>query len=168
MRRVVVVGCGGAGKTTFALELGRALDLPVVHLDRFYWRPGWEPTPSGEWPAILEAALSGDRWIADGNYFSTLAWRASVADTVVFLDVPRRVCLARAVRRALTTRHRPDMADGCRERIDPGFLRWIWRFPTRDRPRLLAALERAARAGKVVHHLRGGTEIRRFLNESAR
>ena len=53
MRRVLVIGCGGAGKSTFARELGARTGLPVVHLDRLYWKPGWVPTPPGEWELVV-------------------------------------------------------------------------------------------------------------------
>ena len=68
MQRIAVVGPGGAGKTTFARELGRRTGIPVVHLDRHYWRPGWTPTPADEWRAQQARLLAGERWIVDGNY----------------------------------------------------------------------------------------------------
>ena len=64
-RRVAVVGVGGAGKTTFAVELGRRLDLPVVHLDRLYWRPGWDPLPADEGRAAQEALVRAPMWVVD-------------------------------------------------------------------------------------------------------
>ena len=72
MRRIAIIGTGGAGKTTLALELGRRLGIPVVHLDRVFWRPGWVGPAADEWRETHRAALAADAWIADGNYGSTM------------------------------------------------------------------------------------------------
>lgn len=99
MRRIAVVGSGGAGKTTFAHELGRRTGIPVVSLDEFYWRPGWCRPDRRFWRKRQEQLLSRDAWIVDGNYWSTLDIRLSRADTVIILDQPRWVCLMRVLRR---------------------------------------------------------------------
>jgi adenylate kinase family enzyme len=140
VRRVAVIGCPGAGKSTFALRLGALLALPVVHLDRLYWRPGWVRPDPAEWLEAQREALRGEAWIADGMYLGSLQLRLALADTVFFLDYPPAVCLARILRRAATRGPRPDMAPGCRERLDPAFLRFVWRFPREHRPRVLERL----------------------------
>jgi adenylate kinase family enzyme len=71
VKRVAIVGSGGAGKSTFARALALRTGLPLVHLDHLYWSPGWVVTPSDEWRVVLEEALGGDAWIADGNYART-------------------------------------------------------------------------------------------------
>jgi adenylate kinase family enzyme len=147
-RRVAVVGVGGAGKTTFAVELGRRLDLPVVHLDRLYWRPGWDPLPADEWRAAQEALVRAPVWVVDGNYSGTMDIRLAVADTAVFFDVPRRAAFAGVLRRWAAHWGRDVQADGCRERLDPGFLRWLWNWPRESRQRVVDALSRHP-------HLRG-------------
>jgi len=151
MQRVAIIGCSGAGKTALAVELGRLLGLPVVHLDQAYWRPGWAMPGVDEWMAIHCRLLEGDRWIIDGNYQSTLEARVRRADTVIWLDYGRRVCLARAVRRWFTSwgRTRPDMAPGCPEHVDLPFLAYIWGFRRRQRPRILGALAALPRGVKV-------------------
>ncbi|MFD4249666.1 hypothetical protein ACFWQL_08005 [Amycolatopsis thermoflava] len=98
MRRVVVLGCGGAGKSTFSRRLGALLDLPVTHLDHVYWQPGWVPLPAGEFAARQRVLVAGERWLLDGNCGGTLEIRLAAADTVILLDPPRRVCLRRAAR----------------------------------------------------------------------
>jgi len=92
--RVAVIGCGGAGKSRLALALGRRLDLPVVHLDEHYWRPGWQPTDPSAWRALQERLVSRHSWVIDGNYLSTIDLRLGAADTVVFLDLSRALRLA--------------------------------------------------------------------------
>ncbi len=87
-QRILVIGCGGAGKSAFAREMGRRTNLPVVHLDRLYWRPGWVKTEATEWNRVVKEALSADQWIMDGNYGGTLSLRFQACDAVVFLDLP--------------------------------------------------------------------------------
>jgi adenylate kinase family enzyme len=168
VRRIVIVGSGGSGKSRLAITLGEQLDIPVVHLDRLYWRPGWEPTPDDEWRAVQAELVRQPAWILDGNHEATLDVRLPAADAVVFLDVPRGRCLARAVRRsfAYRWRSRPDRAEGCRERLDRDFVRWIWTFPARGRPALLAAIRDHAAHAEVVR-LRTRRDVRRFLNSAA-
>ena len=81
MDRVAVVGPVGAGKSTFAAALGERTGLPVVHLDRHFWHPGWVETPRDEWRRRQAELFAGDRWIADGNYGRTFDERFSRADT---------------------------------------------------------------------------------------
>jgi adenylate kinase family enzyme len=167
MRRVLVIGCGGAGKSTFARELAARVGLPLVHLDQLYWRPGWTPTPLPEWEALVREAVAGERWVIDGNYGGTLALRLEAADTAVFLDVPRRTCLRRVVVRGVRGRGRPraDLAPGCPEKLpDLEFLRWIWSYPRHVRPRMLAQLEEFERRGGQAFVLRSTADARGFVD----
>lgn len=166
MKRIAIVGSGGAGKSTLAQQIGAVLGIAPVHLDALFWRPGWVETPREEWHATVRGLVSGDTWILDGNYGGTLDIRLAAADTVIFLDLPRSVCLWRAVKRQFQFRgrSRPDMAPGCPERLDREFLAWIWRYPTHSRPRVLAAIGQHA-AGKRVIKLRSRAEVARFLAE---
>ena len=141
MRRVLVLGSPGAGKSTFARLLADRTGLPLTHLDAEYWRPGWIRPASEEWEQRVQALIRPERWILDGNYTSTVPLRAARADTVVVLDFPRTLCLFRAVRRAVLNR-RPDRLELGPEPIDFGFLRFIWSFPAVQRRQLaqLAAM----------------------------
>lgn len=143
MRRVLVLGCPGAGKSTLARSLGEALSLPVVHLDKLWWKSGWINRTEGEFDALLDAVLLGEEWVIDGNYLRTLPRRLERCDAVVLLDYPRRVCLLRALRRILSWRGRtrPDMAADCPERLDGEFVRWIWEFHRTQRPQVLELLD---------------------------
>ena len=163
MQRVAVVGPGGAGKSTFARELGRRLDLPVVHLDEHFWKPGWTPTPRAQWRARQAELFADGRWIADGNYGSTFDVRFERADTVIVLAPPKRVCVAGALRRSVGSHGRAIQAPGCRERIDLEFLGWIWRYRADSRPRLDAALDRHRECLRVVE-LRSRRQARAFLD----
>src|SRR5262245_26887324 len=97
----MVVGSGGAGKSTFSRELAARSGLPLIYLDRYYWRPGWVPTPDDEWSECVRQLSSGDSWIIDGSYGGTLTTRVQRCDAIVFFDVPRLVCLQGVIRRRL-------------------------------------------------------------------
>lgn len=157
-----MIGPGGAGKTRLSLEIGGALDLPVVHLDRHYWRPGWVETPKDEWRRRIESLIAEDRWVMDGNYGGTLDLRLPRAQAVVFLDLPPRSCVARLFRRRAQAlfRTREDLPRGCPERLTWEFVKWVWEYPTRSRPEVLACLD--TWRGGAVHRIRSRREVKRF------
>lgn len=111
-RRIVVTGLAGSGKSTLSLALGARLGLPVIHLDLHFWKPGWVAPSEAEWRERQRGVLSGDAWIADGNYHETLDLRLERADTVVILDIPWWRCSARALRRGF--RMPAELPVGCR------------------------------------------------------
>jgi adenylate kinase family enzyme len=164
MKKILVIGSGGAGKSTVARCLGHALEIEVIHLDSLYWRSGWVETPKAEWQGIVEQLLTRESWIMDGNYSGTLGTRLAACDTVIFLDMPRLVCLWRVLERAVRYRNqrRPDMAAGCVERLDWEFLRWVWSYPKRTRPKIAGLLENGC-ADKRVVWLKSPAEVRSFL-----
>lgn len=164
MRRVLVIGIPGAGKSTFSRALATATGLPLIHLDKEFWRPGWVQTPRPQWRVKVAELASGERWVMDGNYDSSLDLRLPRADTVLWFDYPMLLCLRRAMWRAVTSygRVRTDMAEGCPERIDLEFLRYVWTFNAKQRPRVVAALERFGRHVDAVV-FRRDSEAARFL-----
>ena len=162
MERVAIVGPGGSGKSTFAAALGRRLGLPVVHLDRHFWKPGWIETPREEWRKVQSELFAGECWIADGNYGGTLDERLSRADTVIVLARGRLANVAGALWRTARNYGKPVQADGCPERFQLAFYRWIWNYERDSRPRLDAALERHSHLKVIV--LRSRNEMRRLLD----
>ncbi|UVO50056.1 topology modulation protein [Sphingomonas sp. SUN019] len=130
MRRVMILGSPGSGKSTLARRLGKLLDVPVFHLDRVYHRPGWTPPPDGEFADDVARIAGLPAWVIDGNYASTAASRLRAADTIIYLDVSRRLAMARILRRIVLHygRQRPDSAEGCPERFDAEFLRYVWNW----------------------------------------
>jgi adenylate kinase family enzyme len=164
MKRVLVIGSGGAGKSTFSRRLGERLGVEVIHLDVAHWRPGWVEPPKDEWARKVDGLCERDSWVMDGNFSVTLDVRLAACDTVVFLDLPRAVCVWRVLKRRMIYRGvaRPDMAEGCHEKLDVEFLLWVWNYPGRTRPKVLALLERHGE-GKRIVRLRSSAEVERFL-----
>ncbi len=144
MQRVLIVGPCGAGKSTLAFELAARTGLPLFHMDKLAWEPGWVDRSNEELRAVLAQVLAGERWIIEGNYGSTLAQRLQHADAVIYLDFPVRLCLWRLLRRFVRYRGqtRPDMTEGCNERLDPGFLWYVTRWNAGPRKRLEVTLSR--------------------------
>ncbi|HEY0413425.1 MAG TPA: topology modulation protein [Allosphingosinicella sp.] len=162
MERILVIGSPGAGKSTLSAELARRTGLPLIHLDRHHWQAGWVEPDKAHWEARVAALIGGPRWVMDGNYGGTLSLRLTRADTVIDLDFPLWLCLARIVRRWLRHRGRVrgDMADGCPEQLPFEFLAYTATFPRRGRRRIEAKLR--GFPGQVVR-LRSPSEVRRFL-----
>jgi adenylate kinase family enzyme len=138
-RRIAVVGCGGAGKTYVAKRLASKYTLPLIHADEIVFRDG-VLRPEAEWQAELNARANEDAWVIDAMKLSILEHRVERADTVVFLDLPRRRCYLGLIQRRMWRR---DLAN-------PQFLRWIWRFPRDVRPRVYEILDRHRGTTDVV------------------
>ncbi len=168
MKRVVVIGSGGSGKSTFARELAEITGLPVIHLDTVFWRPDWEPTPKDEWKAQVEQMVKADEWIMDGNFGGTREIRMQAADTIIMLDLPRWLCMYRVVERAITYRgrRRPDMAEGCNEKLDWDFIIWVWNYRKQSGTRAFAEIEKLR--DKQVIILRSPREVEEFLSDQRR
>lgn len=164
MKKILVIGPGGAGKSTFSRRLSRILNIEVIHLDALYWNPGWVETPKPVWRNMVEELINQDSWIIDGNYSGTLDIRVEACDTVIFLDIARLTCIRRVLKRAMLYRNggRPDMAEGCRERLTLEFIRWIWNYPKRTRPKVLELLKASSQSKHVIR-LRKQADIDDFL-----
>ncbi|ODT85663.1 hypothetical protein [Phenylobacterium sp. SCN 70-31] len=165
MRRVLIIGNSGGGKSTLARRLGVALNIPVIHLDVLFWKPGWIEPDRTEFRADVDSAMAGEAWICDGNFGGTWDLRMPRADTIVWVDQPPLLCLARAIRRVFAYRReaRPDMAEGCREKLDPKFYAYILGFNRKVRPRLEAAIAEHGTQARLVR-LRSDREIDAFVS----
>jgi adenylate kinase family enzyme len=169
MKKIIVIGSSGAGKTYFSKRLSRILSIELVHIDRVYWGAGWSEPAKDDWKSTLADLLARDSWIIDGNYTGTLDMRLAACDTVIFLDIRRTLCTWRVIRRTLRfyRRNRPDMADGCVERFDLPFLGFIWNYPKKTRPKILSLIE-AHRDSADLIHLRSPREVRQFIHDLER
>ena len=167
MRRVAIIGTPGAGKSTLARELGAHTGLPVIHLDQHYFLPGWQPKNDEDWERISAELLSGEEWVMDGAFAMEKA--VERADTVVFLDFARwRGYLGslRRLARAYAGRRAPDFAPGCEDRLDRDLwrlLKTIRRYPSEQRPEIVAELERLRSEGRTVLVVRTRRAVRELL-----
>lgn len=154
MKRVLVIGSGGSGKTTFSKKLAEQTGLPLYHLDALYWKPGWKEPEKAEWRANMDALARRDEWIIDGNYSGTFDLRMPHADLIVFFDIPAYRCIWNILKRRLQYARftRPDMAPGCPETIGFGFLIWVWQYPKKNKPKVLEAIRnlKAAHAKVLI------------------
>jgi adenylate kinase family enzyme len=162
MRKVLVIGSPGSGKSTFAARLAPALGLPVIHLDRIY-HDGYSNDRLAWRKHVRNELITRERWVMDGHHPATLAVRIEAADTVIYLDYPTRICLARAIRRRLAPPvARPDMPPGWRERLSISLLRSILLFRTTEAHRVRELLARPA-PGRRVITLSSPAEAEAFL-----
>lgn len=166
MKKIILIGSGGSGKSTLARQLGAKLKLTVFHLDALFWKPNWVGVPRNEQKEIQNELVKKEAWIIDGNYGGTMDIRFHAADTIIFLDVHRTICVYRAFKRMLLYRNktRPDMGAGCEERFDFDFLKWIWDYPKTKRPEILKKLEQLSKEKQIII-LRTPKQIRKFLEE---
>jgi adenylate kinase family enzyme len=165
MERIMIIGCGGSGKSTLARQLGEKLNLPVIHLDKLFWTPGWVSISKEEFNRVHEEAISKEKWIIDGNFDRTIPVRLRRCDTVIYLDFSRVTCLMGVLKRVLTTfgTVRPDMGEGCPERIDLDFLKWVWNFNKNKRERNYRLLKEAEGVRVII--LKNRRAVKKFLSE---
>lgn len=153
MQRIVVVGCQGSGKTRLALELGRQLDLPVIHLDVLYWLPGWQPSDTAGFRLRVAEAIAGDRWVVDGSFAGlALDLTLAAADVLVIVERPRWLCQWRIMLRSAFGRrgHRPDLPAGCPEVFDWGLMREAWHYDRDRRPMIEAECQKHGAAVRII------------------
>ena len=164
MKRVLVIGCGGAGKTTLSRQLSVLTGLPVIHLDRYFWKRGWIAEERNLWKDKVLELAQAEEWIMDGNYGGTLEIRYKYCDTILFLDTSRWHCLWNVLKRRViySGRNRGELPAGCNERLNGSFIAWIWAYRKRKRPDILARLAEL-RSDKRVEILRTYEEIAFFM-----
>jgi adenylate kinase family enzyme len=175
VRRVSVVGTSGSGKSTLASQLAEILGVPHLELDAVHHQPGWEPLPTGEFRRVVAARAAAGGWVIDGNYgrVRDLVWAR--ADTVVWLDLPKRIVMRRVVWRTLRrVALRRELWNGNRERWQNFFtwnpeqsvISWAWHKHATDRAKYAAAATDPANAHLRFIRLAGRRDVARFLAEA--
>ena len=156
MKRILVTGNAGSGKSTFAKQIATEKDLNFYSLDKIVWKEHWQQTPKDEQKRMIAELIKKDSWVIDGVDYDIL----EAADLVIFLDIPRRVCFYRAVKRNIPCffSSRPELPANCPEiLIIPTLVKIIWRFPRRVRPKILANKER--RSTDSFIHITNSSEL---------
>lgn len=151
MKKVIIIGCPGSGKSTFSRGLAEKTGLPLYHLDMLYWNPDRTTVEKSVFHARLTEILTQDAWIIDGNYGSTMEMRMQAADTIFFLDLPTEVCLSGI--RARRGKPRSDMP-WIETEEDHEFVQFIEDYNTASRPGVLELLSRHGDREVVVFRSR--------------
>ena len=160
MNRIIVLGCSGSGKSTFARKLAEVTGLPLIHLDNIWWRADRTHISREEFDRRLDAVLSADRWIIDGDYSRTYEVRILACDTVIFLDCDEQTCLGGIARRV--GQKRPDIP-WVEYAPDPELVRLVRNYARDERPKLCELLDRYP--DKQVYIFKTRPEAERWLSE---
>ena len=160
MKKILIIGNCGVGKTTFSKKLAHKLKIPLIHLDQHYWKPNWERPSAEEWTHTVVSLTKGKAWIIEGNYKSSLHIRIPACDTIIFLDYPRVFALWRAIKRYLQSMYqqRPEINNN-REKIDLPFLKWILTYPRKE---MLLEIEKYTKKQKLIV-IKSPKELAAFL-----
>ncbi len=153
MKRVAIVGCPGAGKTTFARKLSEKTKLPVVHLDFYYHQQKYDYHNNRDaWIKRVKKLIQQDSWIMDGNYSSSFVPRFKRADTIIFFDFPRRTSMHGVVKRRIQYHNklRVEMPSEWKEKANLEFLKYVWNFNKSDRGKILTAIKEAGDKNVIV------------------
>ncbi len=146
MKRVAVVGCPGAGKSTFCRKLANKVELPIIHLDTYYLDsryPYYYAQDLNAWETKVAELVTAEQWIMDGNFGSTFKMRFARADTVIVLDYPRYLCMWRIFIRYFKVRKQPrqEVPANWKEKLDLQFIRYVWKFKKQSRHKIFDALK---------------------------
>lgn len=165
MKKIIIIGSGGAGKSTFARKLSAVLCIQVHHLDALYWKPGWKQTERSEWKQTIENIIRNESWIMDGNFGGTMEMRAEASDTIIFLDYSTTRCLYGIFKRRIMYhgKARPDMNEGCPEKLDWEFVKWVAEYKRKKAPGITHMLKNYRQQGKEIFHFTSPRETEAFL-----
>ena len=166
--KIAIMGYSGCGKSTLAQKLGKKYGIPVLHLDRVQFLPGWQERDRAEAVALTASFMEQDGWVIDGNYTAFLQEeRAEQADLIIYMAFGRFVCLHRAMKRYRMYRgmERDSMAEGCTEKMDAEFIWWIlYKGRTAEKRRHYQRLRMRYPEKFVI--LRNQRELDRFCREN--
>lgn len=166
MRKILIIGSPGAGKSTLSYRLREILNIQLVHLDCFFWQPGWVKIPRSDLNVQIEMMIREEEWVMDGTYIDSLEMRLEAADGVIFLNYPLCLCLYGIIKRRITFagKRRDDMTAGCDEKLDWLFVKWVLKFPKTNRLEILRILK-LHKNDLEVHIFKSRKETDAFLKE---
>ncbi|MCR5836432.1 MAG: adenylate kinase [Lachnospiraceae bacterium] len=153
MKRIIVIGCPGSGKSTFSKALHKTTGIPLYHLDMMYWNKDRTKVQRELFLRKLNEVLDQDCWIIDGNYESTMDMRIEKCDAVFFLDYPIELCIEGIMSRR--GKERSDMPWVEKpDEIDEGFLEWVKNYNVESRPKVLEILAKNVEKEIIIFHSR--------------
>ena len=161
MQKIIIIGCPGSGKTTFAEKLRDKTGLPLFYLDAIWHKPDRTHISREEYDARLAEILALDAWIIDGNYSRTLERRLAACDTVFFFDLPTSVCLEGAIERLGKSRYDMPWID---TELDPNLEREIREYGQKNRPIVYALLEKYPSKKAIIFESRAQADA--FLRDT--
>lgn len=152
MKKILILGRGGAGKSTVARKLGEILNIPVIELDKYFWQPGLIPLDNAKWISVQKELANRERWIMDGDLgkYDVLSERLNYADTILVLNFPFWTCFLRALKRS-------------RERLDFWWWLFTWRFI--ELPKVMNAIKKYAPKNAEIVTLKNQWELDRFITK---
>ena len=166
MERIIIFGFSGGGKSTLARKMGEILGIEPTHFDRLHWLPNWVESTREYKREMIKPVLERDKWIIEGNYCQ-IYWqeRLERADTVIFIDVNRFTCLWQAWKRSRVYKGktRPDMGEGCTEKFDLEFAKWVFFKGRKKRLNYLETMKMLKDTGKNTYILKSKKDINKFL-----
>ncbi|MBC7774990.1 MAG: AAA family ATPase [Phycisphaerae bacterium] len=168
-KRILILGSGGSGKTTFTRKLAAKTQLPVYHLDALHWKPNWTAPNKAAWQYQVADLVQENSWIIDGSYFGTLNLRLPRAELIVFLDMPNWRCIWNILKRRVQYAQfrgkiRPGMPPECPETLYFSFLKWVWQYPRHDKPKVFEAIEKWKIPEANVLVFKSYEAMEKFLN----
>jgi adenylate kinase family enzyme len=165
LKRIAVVGSCGAGKSTLSRKLSEITGIKIYHIDKMFWKPGWTPISKEELAQKISEVVLQDSWIIDGNFTGTMDMRFNAADTIIFLDYSLWACLWGVIKRRLmyAGKTRPDMAEGCNEKLDLEFLLWVLSYPFKKR-RLIYEKVKKYSDGKQIFIYRNRKQLNGLIS----
>lgn len=162
----MIIGCAGSGKTTLAVNLSKLLGLPLYHLDQYYWSAGWVRPVKEEFTKKHLELCKKESWIIEGVSKETMKTRMEYADAIIFIDMPRYICLYNVLVRSMKYygQVRFASAEGCPERFDLEFLKWIWDFEKNYNPKIYNLIHEFKNV-KLVYIFKSYKDVNDFLNQ---
>lgn len=162
MKKIMVIGCPGSGKSTFCKALHNITGIPLYHLDMMYWNADRTTVEKSVFRERLSNVIENDEWIIDGNYGSTMELRLQACDTVVFLDYPLDVCLEGI--RSRRGKERTDMPwVEAENEVDEEFIEFVKNYNSVSRPTVMELLNKYSY--KNVFIFKNRSEANVFLNQ---
>lgn len=166
MNKVLIIGSPGSGKSTLSNNLRTQLRLPLYHLDKINWKNNKDYLSREEFNTELVKVLKTDRWIIDGNYNRTMALRATYADTIIWLDAPRTLCLYRVSKRYFSY-FRKQTPFGNPNKLSLKFLLFVWRFKKNNVPNIQQIIDEHASEKQIIK-LTSDEDVATFINSIKR